>query len=84
MPIDIGETYRASVHNILKNRKYLSEVEEKGYYTFDEGLHSVKDRITALAIADYYVEGLQEETHIGKSGKSYKSHRVRKFIGEYM
>jgi hypothetical protein len=30
------------------------------------------------------VEGLQEETHIGKSGKSYKSHRVRKFIGEYM
>ena len=30
------------------------------------------------------VEGLQEETYIGKSGKSYKSHRVRKFIGEYM
>ena len=30
------------------------------------------------------VEGLQEETYVGKSGESYKSHRVRKFIGEYM
>ena len=30
------------------------------------------------------VEGLQEETYMDKSGKPYKSHRVRKFIGEYM
>ena len=30
------------------------------------------------------VEGLQEETHVDKDGKPYKSHRVRKFIGEYM
>lgn len=30
------------------------------------------------------VEGLQEETFTGKSGEPYKSHRVRKFIGEYM
>lgn len=29
------------------------------------------------------VEGLQEETYTGKSGKSY-TFRVRKFIGEYM
>ena len=29
------------------------------------------------------VEGLQEDTYIGKSGKSY-TFRVRKFIGEYM
>ena len=54
MPIDIGETYRESVYNILKNRKYLLMIEEKGYYEFNEGLHSVKDRITALAIANYY------------------------------
>ena len=54
MPIDIGETYRESVYNILKNRKYLLKIEEKGYYEFNEGLHSVKDRITALAIANYY------------------------------
>lgn len=30
------------------------------------------------------VEGLQDKTCIGKGGKPYKSHRVRKFIGEYM
>lgn len=30
------------------------------------------------------VEGLQEETYTGRSGNPYKSHRVRKFIGEYM
>ena len=30
------------------------------------------------------VEGLQEETRVDKDGKPYKSHRVRKFIGEYM
>ena len=29
------------------------------------------------------VEGLQEDTHTGKSGKPY-TFRVRKFIGEYM
>lgn len=52
--IQIGKTYRESVYNILKNREYLSKIEEKGYYEFNEGLHSVKDRITALAIADYY------------------------------
>ena len=54
MPIDIGETYRESVYNILKNRKYLLKIEEKGYYEFNEGLHSVKDMIPALTIADYY------------------------------
>jgi hypothetical protein len=54
MPIDISKTYRESVYNILKNRKYLPQIEEKGYYALNEGLHSVKDRITALAIADYY------------------------------
>lgn len=30
------------------------------------------------------VEGLQETTCTDKGGKPYKSHRVRKFIGEYM
>lgn len=30
------------------------------------------------------VTGLQEMTCTDKSGKPYKSHRVRKFIGEYM
>lgn len=55
MPIDIGETYIESVHNILKNRIYFRCLDTyKKYYNFYVGLHSVKDRITALAIADYY------------------------------
>lgn len=38
-----------------------------------------------VAAMDSYigVEGLQEDTYIGKSGKPY-TFRVRKFIGEYM
>lgn len=55
MPIDIGETYRESVHHILENRTHSICLDKcKEYYNFYEGLHSSKDKNTALVIANYY------------------------------
>lgn len=55
MPIDIGETYRESAHHILENRTcFRCSDTGKKYYNFYEGLHSVKDRSTALVIANCY------------------------------
>lgn len=53
--IQIGKTYRESVYNILKNRRYLAYLDnEEKYYEFHEGLHSVTKQDIARDIANYF------------------------------
>ena len=53
--IHIDKTYREPVSNMVKNRQcslYLND--QKKYYDFYEGLHSVTNKDVAQIIADYF------------------------------
>ena len=53
--IQIGKTYKESVYNILKNKQYLTCLNDgTKYYEFYEGIHSVTEKDTAKAIAKYF------------------------------
>lgn len=53
--IHIGETYRESVSNMVKNRQCSLYIDNrKKYYDFYEGLHSVTNKDVAKITADYF------------------------------
>lgn len=53
--IHIGETYRESVSNMVKNRQRSLYIDDrKKYYDFYEGLHSIINKDIAKIIADYF------------------------------
>lgn len=53
--IQIGETYRESVYNILKNKQYLVCLDDgTKYYEFNEGIHSFIEKDEAKSVAEYF------------------------------
>lgn len=53
--IHIGKTYKESVFNMVKNRQNSLFIDDqKKYYDFYEGLHSVTNKNVAKIIADYF------------------------------
>ena len=53
--IQIGKTYKESVHDILQRRDCSTNIyENKKYYAFHEGLHSVTEKLATKHIAEYF------------------------------
>ena len=53
--IQIGQTYKESVDDILKSRySFMDIVEDKKFYNFNQGLHSCTKKDIAKDIAEYF------------------------------